>query len=496
MDHGPLKVLLFILLAAIAPSAYCQSPQGINYQAILRDTQSGEELGNQSLVAVVAMRVGGPNGELVYEEMFPSVQTNAFGLLNLVIGSGDVTGGSFSSIPWESGDIWLELEIDTGEGIQSLGSTQFNSVPYALFAQTTGNVDDADADPTNELITSALFQSDLNAIVITESDGNTTTISLNDLNINDADSDPTNEVITNAVYIPEENTIQITEADGSVTSISLDNLIVDDADSDPTNELIDPNGGLQLIGTSLQIVEAGISYSTNLDALIDDADADPFNELIDDQGITLIDDTILTISEAGVEHTVNLATLRDDGDWNVDNEGSGVFNVNSNIGVGTNDPTAKLEVVSSNSSGTVLKVKSNNETVLYAAGGRLGVGTENPLSSTQFNRSIGYNLTILDNLGITSYTAGDDDYMIIVKFLTGGSSTFQLELPAADQCEGRTYVIRKTGDLPGLGELNINTGSFPVDFFAPNIELDETSTETVVIVSLGTDGWTRILREN
>jgi hypothetical protein len=515
--------------------ANAQSPEGINYQAALRDSDSGEALKNEMVFIIIRIRDGGPSGTVVFSESHSGILTNDFGLINLVIGGGDATEGSFASIPWSSGNIWYEIEVDSGSGLESLGSSQFLSVPFALFAgnaeqsldndptnelidsalfdaetqsividesgnlvnvQLEGlNVDDADADATNELITSAIYDSDDNAIILIQADGSELTISLDGLNISDADSDPTNELID-----PEEGlqligtNLVITEA-GISYSVNLD-VLVEDADSDPTNELIDPEEGLQLIGTNLVITEAGISYSVNLDVLVEDEDADPTNELIDDEAFTLTNDTILTLSEAGIEHSINLASLRDDGDWKVDEEENTVYNEDQRIGVGTNSPSARLDIVESTSSEVALSVVSGDEPLLHAENERLGIGTTSPLSTVQFGGSVGYDVTLLISDETDNYAASIDDHMIVINFVLGGNLDFGIFLPPANVCEGRVYIIRKTGAFAAFGEITIDTGIFLVDFFTPDLVLNENGVETAVLLSLGIDGWTRILRDN
>lgn len=530
------KYFSFFLLFFSCLISLAQSPEGINYQAALRDSQSGEALKNQMVFVIITIRDGGPSGTTVYSESHSGIQTNDFGLINLVIGGGDVTDGSFASIPWSSGNIWYEIEVDSGSGLESLGSAQFLSVPYALFAgnaeesldndptnelidsadfdaetQTisineSGNqvsvsldglqVDDADADPTNELISSAIYDIETNSIVLSQADGSEVTISLSDLSVSDADDDPTNELIISAIYENENNSIVVSQADGSEIAISLDQLSVADADADPNNELIDPEEGLQLMGTSLVISEAGTAYSVNLGSLVDDDDPDSSNELIDDEAFTLTNDTILTLSEAGIEHSINLASLRDDGDWTSDEDDNVVYNENQRIGVGTDSPSARLEVREAVNTEVALSVVSGGEPVLHAENERLGIGTTSPLSSVQFGGSVGYDVALLESSETDNYSASIDDHMIVINFQLGGNLDFGIFLPPANVCEGRVYIIRKTGAFAAFGEVTIDTGIFPVDFFSPNLVLDEFGAETAVLLSLGNDGWTRILREN
>jgi hypothetical protein len=470
-----------------------QSPAGINYQAALRDSQSGEALKNEMVFIIITIREGGPAGAIVYSESHSGIQTNDFGLINLVIGGGDASDGSFASIPWSSGDIWYEIEVDSGSGLESIGLSQFLSVPYALFA---GNAEESlDNDPTNELINSAEFDAETQSILIDES-GNLVNVSLEGLEVEDADADATNELITSATYDAENNSIVLFQADGSEVTISLSELNVSDGDADPMNELIDPDQGLQLMGNSLVISEAGSTYSVNLGGLIDDDDANPENELIDDDAWTLTNDTILTLSEAGIEHSVNLASLRDDGDWKVDEDDNTVYNENQSIGIGTASPSARLEVIEETNSEVALSVISGNESVVHVANQRLGVATTTPRSTVQFGGSVGYDVALLESTETDSYSASIDDHMIVINFQAGGNLDYGIFLPPASVCAGRVYLIRKTGVFAAFGEVTIDTGIFPVDFFSPNLVLDEFGAESAVLLSLGNDGWTRILRED
>ncbi len=115
-----------------------QSPQGLNYQAVARNA-SGAELVNQAIAVKVAIHQFSPNGTLVFSEIH-AASTNPFGLFTLVIGSIDTS--SFATINWANGPYFLEILIDLSGGTSnfiSMGSTQFMSVPYALYAKVSGN---------------------------------------------------------------------------------------------------------------------------------------------------------------------------------------------------------------------------------------------------------------------------------------------------------------------------------------------------------------------
>jgi hypothetical protein len=132
------SLLLLVLLSISNGKIVAQSPQGLNYQAVARNA-SGAELVNQAINVQVAIHQFTANGNLVFSETH-SLSTNPFGLFMLVIGSIDTL--NFAAIDWANGPYFLEILIDpsgSSTNFISMGSTQFLSVPYALYAKTSGN---------------------------------------------------------------------------------------------------------------------------------------------------------------------------------------------------------------------------------------------------------------------------------------------------------------------------------------------------------------------
>ncbi|MEI6853919.1 MAG: tail fiber domain-containing protein [Bacteroidota bacterium] len=132
---------LFIVVFVLTTGLQAQVPQGINYQAVLRNA-SGSILQNQSATIKFTIHKSTSMGAIVYEETQGPVQTNNFGLVNLQIGQGTSTGvgGSFSSIPWGANNCFLQVQANIGTGYVDLGTTQFISVPYAIVADTVLHV--------------------------------------------------------------------------------------------------------------------------------------------------------------------------------------------------------------------------------------------------------------------------------------------------------------------------------------------------------------------
>jgi uncharacterized small protein (DUF1192 family) len=127
-------VLSLSLIFAGAMTAYSQSPEAINYQAVARDG-AGALLSVQSLDVRIGVYSGSGGAVQEYEETH-TVTTNNYGQFNLKIGEGTPTSGTFAAIDWASDEHHLKVEVDDGSGYVDLGTTQLVSVPYAMHAST------------------------------------------------------------------------------------------------------------------------------------------------------------------------------------------------------------------------------------------------------------------------------------------------------------------------------------------------------------------------
>lgn len=193
-------ILTLVAIATISLSSFGQAPEAFKYQAVIRDA-GNTILNNQAVGMQITILQGAITGATVYEETF-SPTTNGYGLVNLEIGSGTVVFGDLTTIDWSAGPYFIETAVDVtgGTSYVVMGTSQLLSVPYALYAKTAENVtndaiNDADADPTNEMNTGVV----LNGTDLEVTDGNGTIVtdlsSLQD-GVNDADADPNNEIQT------------------------------------------------------------------------------------------------------------------------------------------------------------------------------------------------------------------------------------------------------------------------------------------------------------
>ena len=137
-----MKHILHILLLLIPIMAFSQgTPQGISYQAVAYDSD-GFELSNKEVGVRISIVEGSAFGtpQLVEEH---DVTTSEQGLFSLIIGQGALLGGEVESlldIPWGSNTYFLKIELDTENNgsYMDFGTQQFMSVPYALYAESSG----------------------------------------------------------------------------------------------------------------------------------------------------------------------------------------------------------------------------------------------------------------------------------------------------------------------------------------------------------------------
>ena len=124
--------ILFAMVFGIPLSTFAQAPQKFSYQAIVRD-QLGNIYGSAYAVYRITIHDGSPTGPNVYQEL-QAKATNPFGLVTFEIGKGDSPSVPFCTIDWSTGDKFIEVEIDMGFGLTSMGTQQLLSVPYAMYA--------------------------------------------------------------------------------------------------------------------------------------------------------------------------------------------------------------------------------------------------------------------------------------------------------------------------------------------------------------------------
>ncbi len=158
MKTNILKTLIFFLFVVAATAQ-----QGINYKALIKDA-NGDAIANTS-VSVQFTIIENGTTDVYSESHNPTTDDNGIVIVN--IGEGTLISGDFNTIYWGSNPHFLKTEIDSGDGLTDMGTTEFKAVPYAIHVDTANRalldeVDDADADPENELQTLTLVDNTLN----------------------------------------------------------------------------------------------------------------------------------------------------------------------------------------------------------------------------------------------------------------------------------------------------------------------------------------------
>ena len=138
------KILLLTILSFGILVSFAQHvPQGMKYQAVARDL-NGNVIANQQISLKINLVTEQGSSSTIYYSEIHNVTTNQLGLFTLTIGEGDVEKGSFSSIPWSTEDIWMQVAIkDNGKAdFVTISNSKLLTVPYAFHAETASKLVD------------------------------------------------------------------------------------------------------------------------------------------------------------------------------------------------------------------------------------------------------------------------------------------------------------------------------------------------------------------
>jgi len=221
------KWLLFFIIGFAHTQIWAQAPLGFNYQGIARQAD-GTPISGQTVGIRISI-IEGPQGnsQFVEEHFLP---TNDFGLFTAVVGQGN-GNSTLNSVDWSLGNLWLQIELDPDNsgGYILMGSQQLMSVPYALFAQQSGEG-------------------------LSPGYG----ISVNEGTIS-------NVLPDRPISITGSGNVEVT---GEYPNFNVKSNGSADADADPTNELQD----LQLTGDILTITNNGVASEIDLTPYLDNTD--------------------------------------------------------------------------------------------------------------------------------------------------------------------------------------------------------------------------------
>jgi hypothetical protein len=211
-----------IVLLFISFFSNLKAQNGMNFQGVARTTNN-VIIASQDITLRLSILQGTSNGIIEYVEV-RKVKTNGQGLFTAVIGEGETisTVGKFSDIDWKLIPKFLKIELDpaAGNNFITMGTTQFQYVAYAKFANSVL------AENISGIVPVALGGTGSNSLTVLK-----TSLALDKVN-NTADSlKPINKLTQTALdlklNIADSNKVFVTPAQMAKYSFPSDAISID-----------------------------------------------------------------------------------------------------------------------------------------------------------------------------------------------------------------------------------------------------------------------------
>lgn len=400
-----ISLLLFLLLGLVELQA--QAPSLFHYQAVARDASGNVISGN--LTVRFALREDDPNGITRYTETHQAY-TNTQGVIDLTVGDGSVVSGNMETIDWEHHQYWLQVELKTPEAsdFTLMGASQLMSVPYALYASTSGNtltagggisIDQGVISNTGDLSDqNELQRLDINGNQLSLSDGNTVILPtgptytagngisiLNNI-VSAADPSATNELQTLSLNGQQ---LSLSNGGGSVTLPSgtsswavngITTYHTPASDNVAIGGNSSPNARLTVTGNGTDV--AGFFSNTNGAAALN--------------ATALTTGTGISATSVGGRAGQFVSATGTAGYFS-SGLGYALVTDAGNVGLGTLTPARRLHV-----SGSTLLTDPNNGVALEIGSGKVGIGVTSPTNKFQVNGS-----SFMENANGPALVTGD-----------------------------------------------------------------------------------------
>lgn len=306
-----MKTKLIIMLAVLSTlSSIAQ--QGINYKALIKDNE-GNAIKEQTVTVVFTILQG---TTAVYAETHAST-TDANGIIILNIGMGTVQSGDFDAIVWANDDHFLNVQIDTGNGLVNMGTTQFMAVPYANHARTVEEHDHLGETWSGSNPLSIFNSGPFNAaaLIINNSAGHGLDITANTLGINIGNTGGTSINVQNAGH-------------NGVNVMTAENY---------GGYFVGNNGGVFAAApdNSTPDIILGVTSMTEDEGIISSLENAPSSDL----WLKSNDAVVIVLDQNDDE----------DGDFEIkaNNSPAVIFNVSEDgkVGISTSTPSTKLQII-------------------------------------------------------------------------------------------------------------------------------------------------------
>ncbi|WP_400078142.1 tail fiber domain-containing protein [Winogradskyella sp. R77965] len=386
--------LWLVLFSISITTIYAQSPQKMTYQSVVRDA-SGNLLANTIVGIQVSIVQGTTAGTNVYSETYsPNPQTNINGLVSLEIGTGTPSVGVFANIDWANGSFFLRVGIDPtgGTNYTVTGTSELLSVPYALYAETSGN---AVADGSWSLSGNMGSDSTIDFIGTTD---------LQPLKFR-VENEPFGEldIATHSIFFGER---------AGVSNIGADNIGIG------TAVLIANTTGINNIGMGSQALLSNITGSNNI-AMGDEVllkntvGTDNIGMGLRALTANTIGDDNIGIGNAALESNTTGGNNIGIGNTALDSNTTGIINIGIGIGALRSNTTGSFNVgigdaaLSSNITGTGNVGMGYNALYTTTGDHNIGLGYEALYYNTTGDHNIG-----IGELALTDNTTGSDNTAI------------------------------------------------------------------------------------
>ena len=460
-----IKRYLLTLLAVMAgfyAQAQTTPPDAFVYQGLAKHPSTGGIASNTNIRLKVQVLKGGPKGPMVFEENHQTT-TNADGIFSVLVGRGQrLAGSTYTSlydIPWSQDSFYFSLSmaiamkfpVNRYSPYIPIGTQQFFSVPYAMFAkeaqhvldslsiQSGGNyrylqlgnqtpvafwVGDGDTSALNELQTLVRLGGRM---------GLKTTAGEIIYSVNLPDSSSTNELQS---ISQTGNIITLSQGGGSVTIVDNDKqtlaLVGQNLSIAGGNTVTLPDKDQQTLSLSGNTVSITGGNSITLNP--NDADADPKNEL---QTISKSGSTI-TLSQSG-------GSVTDSDNQNLSVSGS-TLSISSGNSVTLPDGSSTNEL-------QTLGQTSNKGTITLSQGGGLVTLPDSSASNElQTISKTGSTITLSQSGG--SVTDSDNQNLSVSGSTLSISSGNSVTLPDGSS----TNELQTLGQTSGKGTITLSQG--------------------------------------